>query len=65
MTPSLIDYWPVLLKGVATTLWISWLGLILGGLLGALVGMAADFPITHTADIRDGFTPRSSAPFRH
>lgn len=42
MTTSLIDFWPVLLRGVATTLWISWLGLFLGGLLGALVGMAAD-----------------------
>jgi His/Glu/Gln/Arg/opine family amino acid ABC transporter permease subunit len=42
MAPTLIDFWPVLLKGVATTLWISWLGLILGGLLGALIGMAAD-----------------------
>ena len=42
MTTSLFDFWPVLLRGVATTLWISWLGLFLGGLLGALVGMAAD-----------------------
>ncbi|MDG4889845.1 amino acid ABC transporter permease [Mesorhizobium sp. WSM4887] len=42
MTTSILDFWPVFLKGVATTLWISWLGLILGGLLGALVGMAAD-----------------------
>ena len=42
MTTSLIDFWPVLLRGVATTLWISWLGLILGGLLGAIIGMAAD-----------------------
>lgn len=41
MTQSVIDFWPVLLRGVATTLWISWLGLVLGGLLGALVGMAA------------------------
>lgn len=40
MTTSLFDYWPVLLKGVATTLWISWLGLILGGLIGGVVGMA-------------------------
>lgn len=39
MTTSLIDYWPVLLKGVATTLWISWLALILGGIVGAIVGM--------------------------
>lgn len=42
MTSSLIDFWPVLLRGVGTTLWISWLGLILGGLIGGLVGMAAD-----------------------
>ena len=42
MTTSLIDFWPVLLRGVATTLWISWLGLILGGVLGAIIGMAAD-----------------------
>jgi His/Glu/Gln/Arg/opine family amino acid ABC transporter permease subunit len=42
MIASLFDFWPVLLRGVATTLWISWLGLILGGLIGALVGMAAD-----------------------
>ena len=40
MTTSLFDYWPVLLKGVATTLWISWLGLLLGGLVGAVVGLA-------------------------
>ena len=42
MTSSLVDFWPVLLRGVGTTLWISWLGLILGGLIGAVVGMAAD-----------------------
>lgn len=42
MTTSFLDYWPVLLKGVATTLWISWLGLVLGGILGALIGMALD-----------------------
>jgi His/Glu/Gln/Arg/opine family amino acid ABC transporter permease subunit len=42
MTASLLDYWPVLLKGIGTTLWISWLGLILGGVLGAIVGLAAD-----------------------
>jgi polar amino acid transport system permease protein len=42
VTISIFDFWPVFLKGVATTLWISWLGLILGGLMGALVGMAAD-----------------------
>jgi His/Glu/Gln/Arg/opine family amino acid ABC transporter permease subunit len=42
VTTSILDFWPVFLKGVATTLWISWLGLILGGLLGAIVGIAAD-----------------------
>lgn len=40
MTPTLLDYWPVLLKGVLTTLWISWLGLVLGGLIGAVLGAA-------------------------
>ena len=42
MTASLFDYWPVFLRGVGTTLWISWLGLVLGGLLGGIIGMAAD-----------------------
>lgn len=42
MTASLFDYWPVFLRGVGTTLWISWLGLVLGGLLGGVIGMAAD-----------------------
>ncbi|MDX8481852.1 amino acid ABC transporter permease [Mesorhizobium sp. VK24D] len=42
MITSVLDFWPVFLRGVGTTLWISWLGLILGGLLGALVGVAAD-----------------------
>jgi polar amino acid transport system permease protein len=40
MTTTLFDFWPVLLKGVITTLWISWLALVLGGLIGAVVGMA-------------------------
>lgn len=40
MTPTLFDFWPVLLKGVLTTLWISWLGLVLGGLIGAVLGAA-------------------------
>ena len=42
MTSSLVSFWPAFLKGVGTTLWISWFGLILGGVLGAVVGMAAE-----------------------
>ena len=39
MSPQVAAYWFVFLKGAAITLWISWLALILGGLVGLLVGM--------------------------
>jgi polar amino acid transport system permease protein len=40
MSPQIAQYWPVFLDGAATTLWISWLALLLGGLIGAAVGLA-------------------------
>ena len=39
MSSAIAGYWSVLLKGLMTTLWISWLALILGGLIGAIVGV--------------------------
>ncbi len=39
MSPQVAAYWFVFLKGVAITLWISWLALLLGGALGFVVGM--------------------------
>ena len=40
MTTSLLDYWPVILKGIGTTLWISWLALVLGGFIGTILGIS-------------------------
>ena len=40
MTPQIAQYWSVFLKGAGTTIWISWLALILGGFIGAIVGLA-------------------------
>jgi His/Glu/Gln/Arg/opine family amino acid ABC transporter permease subunit len=40
MTSVLADYGPLLLCAAGITLWISWLGLLLGGVLGAAVGLA-------------------------
>ena len=40
MSAVLVDYGELLLRAAGTTLWISWLGLLLGGLLGAAVGLA-------------------------
>jgi His/Glu/Gln/Arg/opine family amino acid ABC transporter permease subunit len=40
MTGVLADYGPLLLRAAGITLWISWLGLLLGGVLGAAVGLA-------------------------
>ncbi len=44
MSPAVAPYWGVLVKGLATTIWISWLALILGGLIGAVVGTARTSP---------------------
>ena len=40
MSGVLADYGALLLRAAGITLWISWLGLLLGGLLGAVVGLA-------------------------
>ncbi len=40
MSPAVAQYWGVLLRGLLTTIWISWLALVLGGLIGAIVGTA-------------------------
>jgi polar amino acid transport system permease protein len=40
MTGVLADYGPLLLRAAGITLWISWLGLLLGGVIGAAVGLA-------------------------
>jgi His/Glu/Gln/Arg/opine family amino acid ABC transporter permease subunit len=37
---TILIYAPLLLKAAAITLWISWLALLLGGIVGGLVGMA-------------------------
>ena len=39
MSPTVAAYWYVFMKGVGITLWISWLALLLGGLLGFGIGM--------------------------
>jgi len=39
MSPTIAAYWYVFAKGVAITLWISWLALLLGGLVGFVVGL--------------------------
>jgi His/Glu/Gln/Arg/opine family amino acid ABC transporter permease subunit len=44
VSPAVSEYWGVLGKGLMTTLWISWLALILGGLIGAIVGTARTSP---------------------
>ena len=40
MSGVLADYGALLLRAAGITLWISWLGLLLGGLLGAAIGLA-------------------------
>jgi polar amino acid transport system permease protein len=40
MSSVFADYGALLLRAAGITLWISWLGLLLGGLLGAAVGLA-------------------------
>jgi glutamine transport system permease protein len=37
---AVLVYWPAFVYGTLTTLWISWLALILGGIVGGLVGHA-------------------------
>lgn len=37
---AVLGYWQAFLNGTVTTLWISWLALILGGVIGAVVGHA-------------------------
>jgi His/Glu/Gln/Arg/opine family amino acid ABC transporter permease subunit len=44
VSQAVAPYWGVLVKGLMTTLWISWLALILGGLIGAIVGTARTSP---------------------
>ena len=44
MSQAIAPYWGVLMRGLATTIWISWLALILGGLIGAIVGTARTSP---------------------
>lgn len=39
MSPEVAKYWWVFVTGTATTLWISWLALVLGGIVGFLVGV--------------------------
>ncbi|MSP48229.1 MAG: amino acid ABC transporter permease [Alphaproteobacteria bacterium] len=39
MSPTVGAFWYVFLTGAAVTLWISWLALLLGGLVGVIVGM--------------------------
>ena len=39
MSPQVAAYWYVFLKGVGITLWISWLALILGGVVGLMIGL--------------------------
>lgn len=38
MSEEIIPYWGVFLKGAGITLWISWLALVLGGIVGGVVG---------------------------
>lgn len=40
MSSQIAQYWFVFLKGVGTTLWISWLSLMLGGVLGTGIALA-------------------------
>ena len=52
MSPAVAQYWGVLGKGLVTTLWISWLALILGGALGnlwdrLLSGRVVDFLLVY------------------
>lgn len=39
MSATVAAYWYVFAKGVAITLWISWLALLLGGVVGFVIGM--------------------------
>lgn len=39
MSAGITAYWYVFLMGAATTLWISWLALLLGGLVGFAIGL--------------------------
>jgi polar amino acid transport system permease protein len=39
MSATVAPFWYVFLKGAAITLWISWLALILGGVIGFAIGM--------------------------
>ncbi len=39
MSSEIAQYWPVFLKGAGITLWISWLALVLGCLIGTIIGL--------------------------
>lgn len=39
MSAEIAPYWGVFLKGAGITLWLSWLALLLGGLIGLVVGL--------------------------
>jgi polar amino acid transport system permease protein len=40
VSPQIGQYWLVFLRGAGTTLWLSWLALVLGGVIGVGVGLA-------------------------
>ena len=64
MTPTVAAYWYVFLKGAAITLWISWLALLLGGLIGFVIGMMriARWPVLRWLAIAYTETFRSIPP---
>jgi His/Glu/Gln/Arg/opine family amino acid ABC transporter permease subunit len=37
---AVLTFWPAIVKATFTTLWISWLALVLGGIIGAAIGHA-------------------------
>jgi polar amino acid transport system permease protein len=40
MSPQIAQYWLVFLKGAGITLWLSWLALMLGGVIGVGIALA-------------------------
>jgi polar amino acid transport system permease protein len=52
ISDEVLQYWPVFLRGALTTLWISWLALMLGGAIGAVVAhlrLARPWPLRAVA----------------
>ena len=41
----IVDYWPMFLRGAATTLYISIIGTVIGAIIGLMIGTVRTIPL--------------------